>query len=240
LGAILLTNSVAGQIVGDEIEKKKKKDKEPREKMNRDSLSGTTYYLTYLYNFSGRQFQDNSVFGSYADWEEQVPERANGVSGGIFLPVSGNLSLDIGITLFGHKERYAYDDPNSDSTFAYSQSYMQLGMPIKMRYTYGDQFQVFGFAGFTPLNILHVRYQENYTTALGSAVERDLEKVQDKLSIFNLMGTVGIGLSFNMDWIGITVYPEYRYHFFNSYNSQKPIDHRMRSFGINTGLTLRF
>lgn len=227
------------QIVGEEIEAKKEKKKK-REPIDRDSLTGTTYYLTYLYNYGYRRFEDKSVFGSYADWNDQKAARGNGLTLGVFLPVAGNLSMDVGVTFFGHKEEYNYSDPNTDSTYHYTQSYIQLGMPLKLRYTIGNQFQFFGFAGVTPLNVFHVRYLSDYTTALGGKVERDVELIKEKLSIFNLMGNVGFGITYNMDWLGITIYPEYRHHFFNTYNSQKPIDHRMYGLGVNAGLTLRF
>ncbi|MCB9223547.1 MAG: hypothetical protein R2780_04730 [Crocinitomicaceae bacterium] len=238
LASITVSNTSFSQIVGGEIEEEK--DENSKDKMNRDSLSGTTFYLTYLYNWGSRKFEDNSPYNAYAEWEEQKPDFSNGVTGGVFLPVSGNLMLDLGVTFFGHKEQYTYDDPNSDSTFSYTQSYIQLGMPLKLRYAYGDKFQIFGFAGVTPVNILNVRYISNYTTALGTLIELPVEKHKEKLSQFNLMTNVGVGFTYNMDWIGITFYPEYRQHLFNTYNSQKPVYHRMYGIGLNAGLTLRF
>jgi hypothetical protein len=230
----------SGQIVGSDIEEGEKEEKIEKDKVDRDSLMGTTFYLTGLYNYSFRKFEDNSVYGSFSSWEDQTADRAKGLTVGVFLPIVGDLSMDIGLTYFGHKEKYDFEDENSDSTYHYSQSYMQLGVPIKLRYTYGDEFQIFGFAGVTPLNILNVRYKANYTTAIGTAVDSDLVLIKDKLSIFNIMGNVGMGITYNMDWVGITVYPEYRHHFLNSYDKQKPIVHKMYGFGINAGLTLRF
>ncbi|MBD3637081.1 MAG: hypothetical protein HUJ25_07010 [Crocinitomicaceae bacterium] len=220
---------------------KEKKEKKPREKVSRDSLTGTTYYLTGLYTFGHRYFQDNSISQSYSEWENQLPGQSGGGSFGILFPITNALSMDLGFTFFGHTEQYLYSDEVSDSTFSYSNTYVHIGMPVKLRYTYGDKLQVFGFAGLTPLNVVNIRYNENYTRANGTTVEKDVEVIkEDKLAIFNLMASAGIGLTYNFEWFGITLYPEYRHHLFNTYNSQRPFDHKMYGLGVNLGLTLRF
>ena len=225
----------------DEEEKKEKKEKAPREKMNRDSLSGTTYYLTGLFNYGHRRFEDKSIAQSYTQWNDVTADYSGGFNFGVFLPVGKNLDLDLGFTFFGQKEQYNYSHPTGDSTFHYSNNYMQIGVPVRLRYTYGSKFQVFGYAGLTPINTINIRYRENYTRADGATIEGDPEVIKDaKLSIFNLIGTVGLGITYNFDWIGITLYPEYRQYFFNTYDSQVPVNHKMYGLGVNAGFTLRF
>ncbi|MEX1002818.1 MAG: outer membrane beta-barrel protein [Crocinitomicaceae bacterium] len=242
----LFASSLQAQIISGEMnseeekKEKKKKEKKPKQEVKRDSLSGTTYYLTGMVNYGYRSFVDNSVYGSYADWNDQKADYSGGGTIGVFLPLTGSFSLDLGFTYFGHKEKYNFDDPDSDSTYYFSNTYMQIGMPVKLRYTYGDKFQLFAFVGLTPVNILNVRFNELFTRMDGTVVERETELVKEKLSIFNLMGTAGVGLSYNFDWIGITLYPEYRHHLLNTYDPQKPLTHRMYGLAINAGITLRF
>ena len=239
---ISITCLTAGysQIVGgDDKPVEEKKVKVPKEKMNRDSLSGTTYYATGLFNHGARTFEDQSVYGSYADWYDQKADYAGGMTIGVFLPVGKNLALDIGFTYFGHKEKYNYDDPNSDSTYFFSNTYMQIGVPVKLRYTYGDRLQVFGFAGLTPVNTLNIRFSEKYTRANGNVVSPELTLDKQKLAIFNLMFSSGVGVTYNFDWVGITFFPEFRQHLFQTYEPTKPIRHRMYGLGLNLGLTLR-
>jgi hypothetical protein len=240
----ILSHSQA-QIVGgneeEDPEKPEKEEKAPKEKMNRDSLSGTTFYVTGLFNYGHRTFKDNTISGFYSDWENLKPDGAGGANFGVFLPVSKSLILDLGFTIFGHKEQYTYVSPASDSMFHYSNTYMQIGMPVRLRYTYGDKIQFFGYLGFTPLNVLNIRYKENYTQADGGTVTSEVRVIKDdKLTIFNVMATAGIGISYNFDWIGVTLYPEWRQYLFNTYNSQKSIDHKMYGLGVNMGVTLRF
>lgn len=230
------------QIVGsDENNDKDKKEKVEKEPMNRDSLTGITYYLTGLYEYGHRRFKDNSIGQSYSHLSELTADHTGGFSLGVIFPMKKNFSLDVGFSLFGHKEQFNFSDPDSDSTFHYSNNYVQIAMPIKVRYTHGNQFQFFGFLGLTPVNILNIRYREDFNRIEGGFVERDVEVIKDaKLNIFNLIGTAGFGITYNFDWIGVTLYPEYRYYFMNTYNDQLPFDHKMFGLGINAGFTLRF
>ena len=44
------------------------------------------------------------------------------------MPLAGPISLDAGLTYFGHGEAYNYEDPQSDSVFNYTNVYMQIGV----------------------------------------------------------------------------------------------------------------
>ena len=231
---------VSGNTTNPETEKKEKKKREKRD-WNRDSLSGTTYYLTGLYNYSYRTFEDRSVFGSYAKWEDQTPGHASGMNFGVLMPLNNSLQLDLGIGFFGHKENYAYDHPTSDSSYQYSNNYMQLAIPLRLRYVVGSKFQFFAFGGMTGINLLNIRFNESYTTNSGLSVISETELIKEKLSIFNVMASAGAGISYNLDWVGFTLFPEFRYHLINSYDPKaKPINHNMWGIGLNAGLTLRF
>lgn len=242
-----LSQSMAQIVTGEENkeeekkEEKEKKEKPPKEPVNRDSLSGTTYYLTGLFEYGHRRFQDNSLGQSYSHLNELTPDYTGGFSLGVIFPIKMDFSLDIGFSFFGHKEQFNYADPDSDSTYHYSNNYMQIAMPIKLRYTYGEKLQIFGFAGLTPVNVLNIRFREDFNRVEGGFVERDVEVIKNaKLNIFNLIGNVGFGFTYNFDWVGITIYPEYRHYFMNTYNDQLPYDHKMYALGVNAGFTLRF
>ena len=237
-------NAVNAQIVsgnvGDEDEGEIKVKKE-KTKVNRDSLSGTTFYLTGLYTYTDRTFEDKSAYGAFASWADQMPDHSGGASLGLFLPLSKLVSLDLGISYFAQKEKFNYADPDSDSTFAYTNGYMYLGLPVKIRFTYGDRFQLFGYAGLTPMNLLNIRYKESYTRVSGAYFENEVELVKNKIAGFNLQATVGGGIAYNFDWFGLTLYPEFRQNLLNTYNLKtKPLLHRQFGLGVHCGVTLRF
>jgi Outer membrane protein beta-barrel domain len=230
---------VSGEMGSDdEIKEKPKKEKKEFE---RDSLNGTTYYLTGMYNYGHRSFTDNSPFNSYETWNDQTPGGSGGLTLGILMDLNDYISLDMGISYFGQKENYNFDDPDSDSTYFFSNTYMQLGVPIKLRFTTGDKIQFFGFVGLTPLNLLNVRFNESYNTKQGLSVISETELIKEKLSTFNVQSNAGFGLTYNLDWVGFTLYPEFRYNLINTYDPKsKPIEHKMFGLGVHAGLTLRF
>lgn len=243
----LMAFSSQAQIVSGDVgnaeDKKEKDKKEKKEKRNtdRDSLTGTTYYLTGLYNLGHRTFNDRSVFGTYDTWNDQTPGHSGGITLGLLIELNNFLTLDMGFSYYGHRENYNFEDEFSDSTYFFSNTYMQIGVPIKLRYTYGSKFQVFGFAGLTPSNLLNVRFNESYTTKSGLSNISETAVLKEKLSIFNVMATAGFGLTYNLDWVGFTLYPEFRYNLINTYDPKaRPVDHHMYGLGINAGLTLRF
>ena len=247
LGFILcfVSNSSFGQIVSGDMENKdddqKKKDKIEKVKVERDSLTGTTYYLTGLYNLGHSSFKDRSAYGAYDDWNNLAPGHSGGATFGLLMPLGGGLSLDLGFSYFGQKENFHFESETNDSTYTFSNTYMQIGVPIKLRYTYGSKLQVFGFVGMTPVNLLNVRFNESYTKANGTSIVSETQLVKEKLSIFNVMATAGFGVTYNLDWIGFTLYPEYRHYLINTYDPKlKPIDHKMFGLGVNLGMTLRF
>lgn len=237
-----MSQIIGGENQPDEEKKdeKEKKEKVEREPMDRDSLSGTTYYLTGLFNYGHRSFMDNSPFQSFTDWEMQTADYAGGFNFGVFLPLNNWLTLDLGFTYFGHKEQMDNPMDGIDSSYYFSQTYRYIGVPLKLRFNYGKKLEVFGFVGVTPLNLINVRFEEVYRNADGDLIEPDPETIKDKLGIFNVMGNVGFGLTYNFDWVGLTVWPEYRHHLLQTWDAQRPMSHKQFGLGINAGLTLRF
>jgi hypothetical protein len=142
---------------------------------------------------------------------------------------------------FTHGEQYNYQDPLTDSTFFYSNAYHQLGIPLKLRYTYGNKLQVFGFAGITPLNILRIQYKNSYRTAEGSEIEVPTKTIKNDFTAFNLMASAGVGITYYLKQFGFTLYPEYRRHLMNTYSEDTfKRKHFMYGFALNAGFSVRF
>ena len=211
------------------------------EREKRDSLDGTTFYLTGFGQYSFRRFEDESVYGNHAERYNESASYSGGTNLGVIMPMSKNIALDIGISYFGHSEEYLFEDAVTDSTFHYKRTYMQIGLPVKLRYTLGEDFQFFAFLGIMPLNILNIRYKEDYTRNDGIIVEKEVDLIKDNFTQFNLMASGGFGINYNMDYIGFTLYPEYRHYLLNTYaDVSVPLKHKMYSFALHLGVLLRF
>jgi hypothetical protein len=239
---------VFGQISGGEIkDEKDKKDKEKGESVRqqkpfeRDSLSGTVYHFSGFMQYSYRQFEDQSVYDVHALKNDEIPMyTTGGASIGILMPFTDHLALDAGITFFGHGEAYDFAATESDSTFSYTNVYMQVGVPLKLRYTVGEDLQFFGFAGLTPLNILSRRYDVAYRAADGEPFDLPLTSIKNDFTQFNIMASGGIGVNYYHRFVGVSLSAEYRRHLGNTFSEDnfKRI-HKMYGIGLRLGLNVR-
>ena len=241
---LVTVNEVNAQITDGTVDPDKKRNQTKNEKdlaFENDSLTGTNFYIAGLYQYSYRNFDDMSGFNYYQDWEDQTSSYNGGFSTGLLMDLTEHIQLDIGFSYFGNGENHTWKDSLTDSSYTYENTYMQAALPIRVRYHYGDKWQVFGFAGIAPLNILNIRYESSYTTEAGALIEREPEIRKDGFTAFNLMLSTGIGLCYNIRYVGIMIYPEYRRHLLNTYAIKTiSVDHRMYGFGINAGLLMRF
>lgn len=254
LGVLFFSGlSVTAQISGGEVKpKKEKKEKKKEAKAKEDeyqrtlppfdyeNLTGSTYYISVLGQYSYRDFQDNSVYSFHAKKLDEKSWYAPGITLGTVMELGGNFGLEAGLSFFGHGEQYFYEDPNSDSTYFYSNMYVQAGIPLKLRYTYGQDFQVFGFAGIMPLNILNIRNRTDFRTAEGIETEEVFQKIKQGFNPFNIMVSGGLGLNYYVKYFGLTLNVEYRRHLGNTYSGDtfKRV-HHMYGIGVNLGLTYR-
>ncbi|MBI3136843.1 MAG: outer membrane beta-barrel protein [Bacteroidetes bacterium] len=223
-------------------DKKEKKEKtETASSFSEDSLTGSDFYIGGLFQYTYRSFEDQSTAHYYQDWESQTSSYNGGFNLGLVMKLTGHLHLDIGFSYYGNGENYTFEDSLTDSTFTYQNTYRQMALPVRLRYSYGQKLQVFGFAGLAPLNILNIHYESSYTTAEGTKVDRELQVEKDGFATFNLMITAGMGIQYNIKHVGFTLYPEFRRHLLNTYSTKTiSMDHKMYSVGINAGLVLRF
>lgn len=234
-----------GNVNPEETVDTTKKVKPPKVKkdttFSEDSLTGTNFYITGLFQYSHRTFEDGSSFEFYKDWENQTSGYNSGVNVGLIMEMSKYFHLDIGVSYFGNSEHYTYQDSLTDSSYTYKNTYMQAAVPVRLRFVYGEKLQFFAFAGLAPLNILNIRYQSSYLTADSISVERELDVQKDGFTAFNLMFTGGVGITYNVKSIGFTIYPEVRRNLLNTYaNKTLPMTHKLYGIGINAGLVLRF
>jgi hypothetical protein len=229
-----------GEIRSDEKQKKEKKSLVD-EDFNVDSLNGNIFYVSSLIQHSFRSFEDQSVYNQYALLSDETPMIRAGVDVGIIMPLVKKISLSAGLTYFFHGEQYAYDDPTNDSTYQYSRVYSQAGIPLKLRFTHGDNLQVTGYLGLTPLNILNFKYTSQSNSAEGVFVDHGSVVVSEGFTPFNVMASAGIGLNYYINHFGFSLSTEYRRHLMNTYSENTfKRTHFMYGVGLNLGFQWRF
>lgn len=233
----------SGTINPDEKKENRKDEKKDAESISgSDSLTGTNFYISGLFQYAYRSFEDNSPTGTYyADWERQTAAFSGGANAGILIELTDFIQLDLGVSYFGHGENYTYADSLTDSTYSYRNNYVQFALPMRLRMVYGDKIQLYAFAGIAPLNILKIRYKSDYKTEAGKIVERETENITTGFTTFNVMFSAGFGVIYNLNRVGFFLAPEYRRNLINTYGDKIiSMDHKMFGYGINAGMILKF
>jgi len=237
-----------GTVKPEETKEKEKAEKEKKEKpvqtastFSEDSLTGSDVYIGGLFQYSYRSFDDQSSTNIYKEWEEQTFSLNGGFNMGLIMKLTNHIHLDVGVSYFGYGENYFYDDSLTDSTFTYHNTYRQIALPVRLRYSYGTKWQVFGFAGLAPSNILSIRNTSVYTTATGGELNPVFTVEKNEFATFNIMASAGFGVQYNIRHVGFTLYPEYRRNLMNTYSNKTiPMSHKMYGIGINAAMVFRF
>ncbi|PWL24127.1 MAG: hypothetical protein DCO96_15165 [Fluviicola sp. XM-24bin1] len=142
-----------------------------------------------------------------------------------------------GISWLRNGETYQYDDPDTDSTFAYQTFYNYVAMPLKVMYRYGYRVRFYGGIGLVPQMFFSYRQEQQWTTVNNTQMDETV-KTRNGFNSFVLSGTItaGIQLRFNKG-SSIFIEPEYRLHLTNSFEEIDSYEHFGRAFGINMGFT---
>ncbi|MCH2234846.1 MAG: PorT family protein [Crocinitomicaceae bacterium] len=227
------------QIMNEEGETIKKKKEKKIKKPKCDTCDFSLFYVDFTSQRSFRSFEDNSVYNSYAEWEQQTRDFNFGVSGGLMMDLAPNIQLDIGASYFGHGENYKYEDP--DSLYSFRNRYMQLAIPFRLKFVYGEDFQFYAGIGGMPSNILSIRFTEAYRFP-GSTEITEVEpvKLKNDFNSFNFYLLGSVGINYYLRYIGFHLGFDYRYGLTNTYaNTTTMIDHKMNAFVLSTGLILK-
>ena len=191
--------------------------------------------------WSYRTFEDQTPFKSLQARNDETSGAGHGISAGLVLPLSDFLSLDLGVSYWGHSEKYTYSDSLTDSTYTYKRRYLQVGVPLRIRASYGEKVEGFLYAGLTPLNILQMRFDAEYRDSLGQRFDPEELTIKNDFAPFNLMVSIGAGVNYNFKRTGMTLSVEYRRNMLNSYDpNELRVDHRMFGIAVHYGMYLRF
>ena len=245
-GIFLMVNILAfTQIVNQnepvKTEAKEKKIKNDSSDWSSDSLTDKSeFYLTGAFIHSFREFEDQSVFQSLGDRNNEAPINTYGLGFGTFIKLSNHFDLELGVSYVLQGEKYSFSDSLSDSTFNYTNKYRHFGLPLRLKYTIGEsKLKGFVFGGIIPSSILSIKYSSDYVNKSGSAIDNGSQSITNNLKAFNVAASAGFGLLYKKNDFGYMIMPEFRYNLINSYEGF-PVKHNLWSWGINAGLLMNF
>jgi len=231
-----------GQITNSNSAPEKSKEIKKIEKSDTTKIENTyksQFYLTGAFINSYRNFEDLSAYQSLGKRYLETPINTFGLGFGTYIPLTKKLELDLGISYVLQGEQYNYADSLSDSTFNYVNKYRHFGVPLRLKLNFGEgNLKGFIIGGVIPSSIVSIRYESKFTTKEGSETINEVKKITNDLASFNLVGSIGVGVSYEMGDFGFIITPEYRYNFFNTY-SGVPVTHNLWSWGGNFGFLIK-
>lgn len=147
------------------------------------------------------------------------------------------LSWEGGISLLRNGETYRFED--TDTVYTYTTSYMYIGMPFKVLFTYGRRFRFYAGAGMIPQVFLQYRQEQGWLTSTGYGGENTVV-TNNGYNTFVLSMVFNAGLQADLTKnMAVFIMPEYRHQLTSSYEKQDDYKHFSRALGLNMGLTYK-
>lgn len=147
------------------------------------------------------------------------------------------LSWEGGISLLRNGESYLYEA--ADTMYSYNTTYVYIGMPIKVMFTYGQQIRVYAGGGILPQMFVQYRQDQEWLTTLDYR-EKNTVKTNNGYNsfVFSLVFNAGVQMDITNN-MAMYVMPEFRYQLTSSYEKQADFKHYGRALGLNLGLTYK-
>lgn len=209
---------------------KNKKDRGPREKTGIEVYAGVTPAYTF------RTLKVNEgLFAKPIDYRaEEKGAWTVGYMIGARNPLNDFLKLDIGVGFSVNRE--TYDFTSNDSIYRYTNSYRHISIPIKLAYTYGDQFKFYAGIGIVPKAFLGLK---NELTTFNQFKEEvtETEIIRDKLSLFLIDAVADVGMQMKLGPnVGLYVMLQGTRQLTNNYEKQGPYIRKGYTLGFSCGL----
>jgi hypothetical protein len=242
---ILILHSVAlSQIViGTESIKTDESTDKVKEKANKTSNSNglinkerTQIYISASPMYTFRTLRTNEgLFG------QELGERANEVGAwvwnyglGIRSPLNNHFTLEIGTMLSRNRETYRFEE--SDSMYAYQNTYRHVAVPIQLAYTTGNELSIYCAVGFMPKAFISQRQDINYKAPQGFE-QQESEILRNGYNLFLVDAIMSLGLRFETAQnFGLFLMAEGMYQLNNNYTRQGPFVRNAFGVGLSFGM----
>ncbi len=248
LSILTVFNCFSQVVIGEEKTTTEKESNDPIDRRNRsnDRVKDSVTQLYFNSNWSStfRELKPNGkLFG------EDLGTRADEVKAnfwsfdfGLRNKLAKHIELELGIGVTRNGEKYAYDDPLSDSSFAYTTRYTFISMPIVGYYTYGSDIKVFLGAGIMPQLFMNQLQEQTFTSANNTKgkAEVKIKSGTDQHNSFtsSALFRAGVQLKYSPNW-SLYFIPEYRIQLTSTYGKTADYVHKASAIGFNLGLTFQ-
>lgn len=213
-------------------QKKVKKERTPKEKTGIEIYAG----IVPSYAFRTLKINEGLFSKDIGYRSNEKGSWAVSYEAGIRTPLNKFLKLSIGAAFYLNKENYTYEKP--DSVFNYTNSYRQIGFPIRLVFNYGDKISFYGGVGIIPSAFLSMKRLETTLDQFDNKVE-EKSIHRDNYNFFLIDAVVDLGLQMKLGRnAGLYLLLEGRRQLTNSFDNQSPYIRKSFALGLNFGIEI--
>ncbi len=155
---------------------------------------------------------------------------------GYLTQVHPHVLIDAGVSLAQFGESYRFESTSTDSSYAYTNQYGMIALPIQAYATIGSDFQLYLGGGIQPQLLQSFKTQLEVGDSLGN-VSKNTTNYLENGAGFSLSARASAGLVWKLQK-NISIYVNYTYTqgLTNTYADQEKYVHKAYSHGIRYGL----
>ena len=203
-----------------------------------DTRNTEAYFHANWSSTSRKLIENISPFGDTLGsrvFEDKLNRWSYGI--GFRSRLNDYLSWEGGISLLRNGESYLYEA--ADTMFTYNTTYMYIGMPVKVLFTYGRQVRLYAGLGVLPQMFVQYRQDQEWLTTLDYREKNTFTTNNGYNSfVFSVVFNVGVQMDITNN-MAMYILPEFRYQLTSSYEKQSDFKHYGRALGLNLGLTYK-
>jgi hypothetical protein len=225
-----------GNLFGQIELKKEEPKKEDKKVVKKDGA--TSVFVTANWSSTSRKLVPNDGLAGKPLGERENEEGINAWSFelGIRNQLHKYVAWEGGIAFMQNGEKYSFSD--TDTSYKYDSHYSYIGMPIKVHFTYGENFKLLVGGGIVPQMFVGFKQNTGWTGADNDAHKETVKtKIGYNSFVFSAVMNVGLQVNLGGRW-SVLVMPEYKVQLTTSYanNPPDPYKHFARSLGFNMGV----
>lgn len=235
--SFITLTSFAQIEVGSETGKtKKSKTKKGKKESEIDGSTFVFIYSNWSSSFRGLKENDapfGDPLGSRKD-EKSLGIWSFGL--GITNYFSKHIGFEGGISILRNGEQYKAE--LGDSTYQYTNKYMFVGMPLKLKFSIGDKVKFTASAGVIPQVFSAFKQDVEWKSSLSGSGEETI-KTKIGYTSFAMSAVFNIGVQFKFGKrLYLMLEPEYRMQLTSTYDKKASFKHYANNIGGNIGLVI--
>lgn len=238
----------SGKIVPKtETSEKEVKVKTPKEKKVTISTPNSHIGKSFLFIGAGPTYsqniiwETNNLFSDPLGIKSQEVGKMNASVGINYkISVAKKWYVNFGIDYTQVGEKFAWKSQTTDSSYAYTNRFNLISIPIGVNFITGDKVQFIGGLGLAPQIVVGAKQVINYTTE-NKQEKETYQTLREEKNDFNLAGFVQAGVQFKMtEGLYFFLLPEFRYSLFNTLSDQASYGRKYWSLGGQAGISFTF